>query len=87
MSLKQISCDSSGNVFFFTKLLKTSILTHFGTFQDQKGPEDMAHRGHNLHTPESSSDMPVNQISRLYNKNFLRKKPKTSKNPIFTFFL
>ena len=35
--------------------------------------KNMATQGHNIHTPEGTSDMPVNQVSWSDSRNFLRK--------------
>ena len=51
-----------------------------------KWPENLPHRSHFTHTPESTHNVPVNQVSYSHIKNFLRKWPKTKKL-IFIFSL
>ena len=38
------------------------MFTYFGLFCGPKGPENMTPGIHDLHTPEITSDMPVNQV-------------------------
>ena len=47
--------------------MKTWIFTYCAPLQSKKQPENMVH---DLHTHESSSDIPVNQVSWSYSKNF-----------------
>ena len=53
---------------------------NFGTIRGPQGPANLAHRGHFLHTPGSTHNMPLNQVSWSDIKNFSSKWPKT---PIF----
>ena len=48
--------------------------------------ENMTPGGHDLLTPESTSDMPVNQVAWSHGKNVLRKWSKNSKIPNFDLF-
>ena len=54
----------------FANFMKTLILTYCAPFQGKKQPENMDPRVHDLHTHESSSDIPAKQVSWSYNKNF-----------------
>ena len=54
----------------FANFMKTWILTYFAPFQVKKQSEYMDPRVHDLHTLESSSDIPVKQVSWSYSKNF-----------------
>ena len=54
----------------FANFMKTWILTYCAPFQGKKQPENMDPRVHDLHTHESSSDIPVKQVSWSNSKNF-----------------
>ena len=74
----QFSFESSENILQNRR--KIAFWPNFGTIRGQKGPENLAHRGHFLHTPEITRNMPLNQVSRSDIKNFPSKWPKI---PIF----
>ena len=54
----------------FANFMKTWILTYCAPFQGKKQPENMNPRVHDLHTHESSYDIPVKQVSWSNSKNF-----------------
>ena len=70
---------------------KNYRLTYFGLSSGKKGPENLAHGGHCSHTPGSTHNMPVNQISWSCIIDTIKpnweKLPKTFKNPIFYLFV
>ena len=47
----------------------------------------MGPKGYDLHTPESTANMPVNQVSWSHSKAFLKKWPKTSETGVWTILL
>ena len=57
------------------------ILTYF----DQKRPDNLVHRGHFSHTPESTHNIPVNKISWSCIKNFFEKMAKDLQNSQFFY--
>ena len=52
-------------------------------YQTDIGAKNLTHKGNFSHKPESTDNMPVNQVSESGIKFFLRKWPKTSKIPYF----
>ena len=69
------------------KYIETLILAYCWPEKIQKyGPLD-PYFTHNLPTPENTSDMPVNQVSRSHSKMFWEKWQKAQKNDFYDILL
>ena len=65
------------------KLVAKFWLPNSVLYQTDIGAKNLTHKGNFSHKPESTDNMPVNQVSESGIKFFFRKWPKTSKIPYF----
>ena len=71
----------------FKKIDENKYNGPFWPYLGPKRPENLVHMGRFSHTPESTRNMHLNQISWSHIKSFLRKQPKTSKISILPIFV